>query len=284
MSITLHHNNPTQSLQTSPIRLVVSDMDGTLLDENGSLPAHFWSILQRLNDRGITFVAASGRQYPTLTQIFDGRTDGMSFIAENGTYVVQDNVEVTASPVDRDYAKRFVSCVRQQVAAGNDIGTVWCGRSSAYVERADAAFLAEAGRYYAHLETVERFEDVAEDALKFAVWVAGDPESAELDGLRAGCAPGRAVLSAAHWFDIMQPEINKGTALRGLQRQLGITAEETVVFGDYLNDLEMLDEASHSYAMANAHPEVLKRARYIAPPNSEHGVLQVVARLIGEAA
>lgn len=285
MSTTLYRNRPTPSpLQTSPIRLVATDLDGTLLDENGSLPARFWPILQRLGEQGIIFVAASGRQYPTLTRIFGDRTDGISFIAENGTYVVRGDVEVAASPLDRDYAARFVSCVRQQAALGHDLGAVWCGRSSAYVERTDEAFLAEVRRYYARLETVERFEDVTEAALKFAVWVAGDPESAELDGLRAGCSPSQPVISSPHWIDVMPPDVNKGTALRRLQRELGVTAEETVVFGDYLNDLEMLDEAAHSYAMANAHPEVRKRARHIAPPNSEHGVLQVVAQLLDDAA
>jgi Cof subfamily protein (haloacid dehalogenase superfamily) len=259
-------------------------MDGTLLDENGVLPDHFWPILARMQERGITFVAASGRQYPALTRLFGGRTEGISFIAENGTYVVQDDVEVSASPLSPAFARRFLASVRGQAAAGQNVGAVWCGRSSAYVERTDAAFLAEVTRYYARLQPVERFEDVGEDALKFAVWVAGDPESAELADLRRSCAPCQPVVSSDHWIDVMPPDVSKGTALRDLQRELGVTAEETMVFGDYLNDLEMLDEAAHSFAMANAHPEVRRRARYVAPANSEYGVLQVVSRLIGEAA
>lgn len=259
-------------------------MDGTLLDEHGVLPSHFWPILAGLQERGITFVAASGRQYPALTRIFGGRTEGISFIAENGTYVVQDDVEVSASALSPAFAERFLTSVRRHVTAGHDIAAVWCGRSSAYVERTDEGFLAEVTPFYARLQPVERFEDVREDALKFAVWVAGDPESADLAGLRRDCAPCQAVVSSEHWIDVMPPEVSKGTALRSLQRDLGVTAEQTMVFGDYLNDLEMLDEAAHSFAMANAHPEVRRRARYVAPANSEHGVLQIVAQLIADAA
>jgi hydroxymethylpyrimidine pyrophosphatase-like HAD family hydrolase len=53
-----------------------------------------------------------------------------------------------------------------------------------------------------------------------------------------------------------------------------------VVFGDYLNDLEMLDAADWSFAMTNAHPDVLRRARYVAPSNTELGVLRTIARLL----
>ena len=53
----------------------------------------------------------------------------------------------------------------------------------------------------------------------------------------------------------------------------GITAAQTMAFGDYLNDLEMLRAVEHSYAMANAHPAVLRAARHVAPANTEDGVL-----------
>ncbi len=52
------------------------------------------------------------------------------------------------------------------------------------------------------------------------------------------------------------------------------------MFGDYLNDLQMLDAGEWSFAMANAHPDLKRAARYIAPANTEHGVLQVVRRLV----
>ena len=53
------------------------------------------------------------------------------------------------------------------------------------------------------------------------------------------------------------------------------------MFGDYLNDLEMLDAGDLSFAMAEAHPEVLERARYVAPSHRDHGVLTVIEELLG---
>jgi hydroxymethylpyrimidine pyrophosphatase-like HAD family hydrolase len=89
------------------------------------------------------------------------------------------------------------------------------------------------------------------------------------------------VVSGEHWVDVMNSTANKGAALRGLQRALGITPAQTMVFGDYLNDLEMLDAADWSFAMANAHPEVVRRARHLAPSNNDNGVLRTISRVLG---
>ena len=61
---------------------------------------------------------------------------------------------------------------------------------------------------------------------------------------------------------------------------LGVTPAQTAVFGDYLNDLLMLEAGDWSFAMGNAHPDMKAAARYIAPSNGEHGVLMVVDRLV----
>ena len=87
-------------------------------------------------------------------------------------------------------------------------------------------------------------------------------------------------MSGHHWVDLMGAGVNKGVAVRRLQERLGVTRAETVVFGDYLNDLEMLDEAAGSFAVANAHPEVLERARFRAPSNLDHGVVTTIERLL----
>lgn len=59
-----------------------------------------------------------------------------------------------------------------------------------------------------------------------------------------------------------------------------MTRDQTLLFGDYLNDLEMLEEATYSYAMANAHPRVIERARFVAPSNRDLGVITTLRRLL----
>ncbi|MFJ8362096.1 Cof-type HAD-IIB family hydrolase [Streptomyces sp. NPDC093984] len=262
------------------IRLVVTDMDGTLLDGSGRIPDGLWPLLAELRRRGVLFSPASGRQYATLARQFAEADDGMVFVAENGTYVVRDGVELSSDPLDPAVAARVIATTRRLAADGVDVGAVLCGKNSAYVERTDDAFMAEASRYYALLKPVDDLTTVEDEFLKVALFDFGPVERTTAPALEPLTATHQVVVSGEHWVDIMNRTANKGAALRRLQRDLGITPAQTLVFGDYLNDLEMLDAAEWSFAMSNAHPDVVRRARYLAPPNTENGVLRTIARLM----
>lgn len=91
----------------------------------------------------------------------------------------------------------------------------------------------------------------------------------------------QVVVSGDHWVDIMNLTANKGEGIRHLQQSLGITRAQTMVFGDFLNDLEMMDAGEYSFAMANAHPALRARARYVAPSNTQNGVVRTIASVLG---
>lgn len=262
------------------MRLVVADMDGTLLDDSGAVPEGFWPLLDVMRQRGIAFAPASGRQSATLARLFDGRLTGMPLIAENGSYVVQDGAEVSSSTIDRAVVVGVVEVVREAVRQGRDLGLVVCGKRSAYIERIDAAFVAECDNYYAKLETCDDVLVPQDDVIKLAVFDFGSAlDSAPL--FDEFSHDHQVVVSGPHWIDIMCEGVNKGAAVRALQAEMGIDRAQTVVFGDYFNDAEMLDEADWSFAMANAHPEIRRRAAYLAPRSSEAGVVTVLTHLLG---
>ncbi|MFD7437790.1 Cof-type HAD-IIB family hydrolase [Streptomyces sp. NPDC059861] len=280
-----HATLPTTSAPAAPgnadIRLVVTDMDGTLLDDDKRVPAGLWEVLERLRERGVLFTPASGRQYATLAREFARAAEGMVFIAENGTYVVRDGVEISSDTLAPAVVTDVVREVRRLAADGVDLGAVVCGKRSAYVERADEPFLAEVRRYYVEHRVVDDVTAVDDDILKVALHDFGPVERVTAPALARFGATHQVVVSGAHWVDIMNRTANKGAAVRRLQRELGITPAQTVVFGDYPNDLEMLDTAEWSYAMANAHPQVVRRARHLAPANTDNGVLRTITRLLG---
>jgi Cof subfamily protein (haloacid dehalogenase superfamily) len=271
---------PAQAPEVPDLRLAVVDMDGTLLDPDGEVPATFWPLLRELRARGVLLAPASGRQYATLARTFAGALDGMPVIAENGTYVVRDGVELASVPLHPATVREVVTALRA-LAARRDVGAVVCGKRSAYVERTDEAFLAEARRYYAELAVVDDVLGPRDDVLKIAVYDFGDAEAGTAPALERFRADHQVVVSGQHWVDVMAAAANKGAAVRRLQAALGITPAQTAAFGDYLNDLEMLDAAEWSFAMAGAHPRVHERARFAAPSNAEHGVVTTLARLAG---
>jgi Cof subfamily protein (haloacid dehalogenase superfamily) len=263
------------------IRLIVTDMDGTLLDEDKRPPAELWTVLELLRERGVLFSPASGRQYATLAREFSRAADGMVFIAENGTYVVRDGIELSSDPLESSVVAEVLRTVRRLNADGVDVGAVVCGKRSAYVERADQPFLAEVRKYYVENRVVADATAVRDDILKVALFDFGPAERTTAPALARFAGTHQVVVSGEHWVDLMNRTANKGAAIRRLQRELGITPAQTMAFGDYLNDLEMLDAAEWSFAMANAHPQVVRRARHLAPANTDNGVLRTIARVLG---
>jgi Cof subfamily protein (haloacid dehalogenase superfamily) len=261
------------------LRLVVVDMDGTLLDEHGEVPDELWPLLDRLRERGIVFAPASGRQYATLVRTFERAGPDLTYIAENGSYVVRAGTELASVVLEREFVVAAVELLRDLSRAGHDLGVVVCGKQSAYTERDDEQLLVHVRPYYAALETVPDLLAVEDEVVKIAVYGfdGAEPVAAALARFRE---THQVVVSGEHWTDLMAAHANKGVAVARLQEELGITRAQTVAFGDYLNDLEMLDAADLSFAMENAHPEVLARARYVAPSHREQGVITTLTGLL----
>jgi len=263
------------------LRLVAVDMDGTLLDDAGRVPASLWPLLEVMRARGVAFVPASGRQYATLRGTFARAAEGMPFIAENGTYVVRDGIEISSATLVPGVVRALLADLSAPAGRGADLGVVVCGKERAYVERGDEPFLVEVRKYYVEHEIVPELTAIADDVIKIAVFDFGDAEHDVVPALEHVRETHQVVVSGEHWVDVMAAGANKGAALRALQSALGVTPAQTAAFGDYLNDLEMLRAADLSFAMANAHPEIKRAARFEAPSYTDEGVITVLRRLLG---
>lgn len=260
-------------LFTTPVQLIVADMDGTFLDAHHEFPEGGDDMIRQLASHGIRFVPASGRQYWRLRDMFSDHFEGMPFIADNGTLVMLDGQPLSASYVDSRVVSEAVSRVQ---GLDTDSGVVVCTEESAYTDRHDAPFVAECQKYYAHLDLVDDLTGLTDKVLKIAAFDFADAETTILPLLQEFGSESQVVLSGKHWVDLMPQGASKGHALKMIQEHLQISPDNTIVFGDYLNDLDMFDHARYSFAMANAHPELHEKAAYVAPPHTDNGVLTVL--------
>lgn len=263
------------------LRLVAADLDGTLLDADGRVPDRLWPLLNVMRERGIAFVPASGRQYATLRKTFERDANEMAFIAENGTYVVYKGREVSSTTIHSRFVLAVLDGMHTASASGVDLGVVLCGKRTAFVERDDEPFLAEVRKYYLEHKVVADLREHVDEIIKIAVYDFGDAEESVAPALAGFRDTHQVVVSGAHWVDVMANGVNKGTALAALQKTLGVTVEQTAAFGDYLNDVELLQAAGFSYAMENAHADVKAIARFGAPSHADEGVITVLAGLLG---
>ena len=272
------------------LRLAAVDMDGTLLDDDKNFPPGMEELLDLMDERGVTFAPASGRQVWTLIDMFPGRP-GMTVIGENGGIVMRDGVEVSSHPVDTPTVREVIRLVRDATSGpdGIDGGLVMCGKQFAYVERTDEGFVEGVMPYYHRTKRVEDQNAIIDaieagqidDAIvKLAVYVIGPVEPLAQATLANFADTHQYAISGANWADLQIRGVDKGSAVRDLQRFLGVERAQTAVFGDAGNDLSMMSEGDLSFAMANASQDVIEAARFVAPSNNEAGVAQVLRSLL----
>jgi Cof subfamily protein (haloacid dehalogenase superfamily) len=260
----------------SEIRLVATDMDGTLLNSKHEVHESFYPVFRKLKDHGIVFVAASGRQYFNLAKTLDKVKDEVIFAAENGSYVVYRDEEIHIQAIAPEIVRELI-----QISRGiPNTFPIICGKKKAYVESDNQEFIDHLKLYFERYEIVEDLLKIEDDQfLKFTVCDLAGSEVNSYPYFKTYEESLQVKVSGPIWLDISHKKANKGRAMEVLQEKFGITPEQTMVFGDYLNDLEMLQKAHYSYAMANAHPDIKKTARFIAKSNDENGVVEILSEI-----
>jgi Cof subfamily protein (haloacid dehalogenase superfamily) len=259
------------------IKLIATDMDGTLLDSQKRLPEELESVVRALKAQDVRFIIASGRQAATLGRDLGELSQDMIFFAENGTVVMEDGKRLFVSPMEKTDVRRVLEKTRGM----EGMHAVLCRPDVAMIEEsAPEVFRRNVKMYYESTQIVPDLLaicDEFDDVCKIAFYDEGDAEHHEYPVLKEWFEDTLSViLSGYSWVDLMQPGVNKGSAMRRLQAMKGILPEECMAFGDYLNDKEMLEAVGESYAMANGLEEIKAVCKYIAPSNDENGVMRVI--------
>jgi len=262
----------------SKVKLIVTDMDGTLLNSKSEVSNQFLGIYNKLRELDIQFIAASGRQYFSIIDRFDKSIQNeITIVAENGAFAKHGNQELFTSALPLENISRTINILRNL----NNVYIVLCGKKCAYIDTKDNKFVAMFQNYYSKYKIVDDLTKVSGDTFfKIAAYHFDCSETHIYPAIKQLETGLQIMVSGKNWLDISHNNANKGFALNILQNKLGITKEETMVFGDYNNDLKMLALADYSYAMENAHPNVKKAAKFQTKNNDEQGVEMVLEQLI----
>lgn len=255
------------------IKLIVSDMDGTLLDSKGNLPPNIFDTIDKLKSKNIKFVIASGRSYCTLKEDFSKRVNEIDFISDNGTCIIENGQVTYYNVLNRNDIEEINEVCNNL----EDVNLVLCGRKSAHVITKTPALLYEVEKFYKYGFKIADLKNLDDDIYKIGI--------CDLKGASKNSYPVldqkfsdrlSVVLSGELWTDIMNKGVNKGSALKKLQEKLNITPEETMAFGDFHNDIEMFSRAKYSFAMKNANKDVKQCANFVADTNDNYGVIKAI--------
>lgn len=263
------------------VQLIVTDMDGTLLDDNKRLPLELANLLEELYHRDITFAVASGRSPIALKPLFGELADEMIFICDNGACVMYPH----EAPILHNLSSDVIHHVLDLFHHDPNTVPVLCGFHHIYFPKeAGIEAFEEIKRYYFSFQSVpyQNLYAIDEPILKIALCnLMGTAKHVYPIMMQEFEKTHELSVSGKYWMDIMCKGITKGSAVAMLQERLGITAAETMSFGDYDNDISLLESAQYSYAMENAPKHVQQHAKFIAPSNNRNGVVHVICNTLG---
>ncbi len=263
------------------IKIIFSDMDGTLLTSESKLPDGFDEMIAELKNRGVIFAPASGRQYAALQKSFPKYLDEFIFVAEGGTLVMYRGKEIFSHALDIEVVRKVLATAQNFP----DIMCVWCGKNDAYILREfdEPKYTDGMDKYYTHRSIVNSWDDVDDTPVKIAFFdYKGHAKENAYDKLSAFYDTLQVVQTADYWVDVSARGANKGVAVENVCRVMNVKPEECAAFGDYLNDCEMLQTVGYGFAVANAHPDLKKLAKFQTESNDEFGVLKAIRRLIDD--
>lgn len=261
------------------IRLVATDMDGTLLDSQKRLPPEFIPWVK--SHPGIKTVIASGRQYFTLEKDFRPIRDSLVFVCENGGLVYEQEQVLYRNVMAKPDIRACLELIKHVPYAT----PILCGETGAYVVpgKNSDELLLNAKMYYEKLTCVDDLAPLVEslDFVKIAIFFSGQHAEEEFPKFDTVDPKIAVFLSGDSWIDLQNKTVNKGIAIQAIQKQYHIPPEECMAFGDFLNDTQMLQACGESYCMKNGHDDLKKIAKYITPyTNDENGVMRILEGVI----
>lgn len=259
------------------VKLIVTDMDNTLLRNDKTLPREIFPLIRRLRKLGICFAVGSARGYGNLSRVFRETVDQMGFLCDNGAYGVWEGTPFLSEPLSREQVQHLLKFCGQI----SNVSVLLCGKELVY-HQTPLPFLArelppDSTDALFQMVQVADLTQVEDDIFRVGLLDPANPLHHSYPMLVQEFGEQMQIFATDdESVDIMKPGINKGSGLAALQQKLGVTPDETMAFGDYLNDLSMLERASYSYAVENALEEVKSCCRFRAKSNEEGGVIQAI--------
>ncbi len=252
------------------IRLVISDVDGTLVTQDKTLTPHSIAAVRRLREAGIAFSITSGRPPLGMKMLIDALALSEPIAAFNGGVLIRPDMSVMAqSFLPAEIAGRTIKTVERH---GLD---VWV-----YTDR-DWLVRDASGPHVAHEQWTVKFAprvvpDFTShiDRVAKIVGVSDDYDAVarcEADVQRDCGNHASATRSQPYYLDITHPDANKGRVVTALAEALSLSEAQVATIGDMPNDVLMFRKSGLSIAMGNASAEVQRQAQFVTSSNEEEG-------------
>lgn len=260
------------------IKLVVSDVDGTLVDKHKRLTPGVVAAVERLKEAGIGFTIISARPRSGMMPIADAlRIDAPMGAFNGGIVFTRDGTVARHETIARDVVERVFA-----LAAGAAVD-IWVFADDRWYASSDQGEHVEHERIASDQQPIVRrdFTDLYDRADK-VTFVSDD--AALLAGLadKTKTLADRATIvqSQTYYLDVTALAANKGDGVTALAEAIGVPLAQTAVFGDQANDVAMFARASVSYVMGQAPAAVQAKATHVVAGNDADGVAEAIGLVL----
>ena len=236
------------------LRLIASDIDGTLVPDSApTINEEYFEVIRALQAKGVRFCPCSGRAFSSMVRMFEPLKDEVYFICENGSVL----------------------------RTADKILHAWTIPEGVYAEDSEL-FLLLRDSYRYDVENIEDLLSVPEDqVIKISLYHHDSCEEVARPITESHWQEDLQMLcSGKQWVDGLAKNAGKGEAFALLQEYLDIPKEETMYFGDNMNDLTAFKEAGISQTVSSARSEVKESVDYIAHSVKHDGVLQELKKIL----
>ncbi len=262
-----------------PIRLVIADVDGTLLTSDKVLTARAIQAIRRLREAGIHFAITSGRPPRGMSMLIEPLALTTPVPGFNGGMFVQPDMSIIEQHVlPADVAGRAIETIDSHGA------DVWIYRGKDwFVRKKDAPHVAREQSTVQFPPTVVADFDRLLDNIVKIVGVSDDRDllaRCEADTQETFGDKVAASRSQPYYLDVTHPKANKGAVVEWLSNFMNIPADQIATMGDQPNDVLMFKKSGLSIAVANADDDVQKEATHVTTSNQEDGFANAVERFI----
>lgn len=258
------------------IKLLIADVDGTLVTQSKTLTVRARDAVERLRAAGIAFAITSGRPPRGMAMLSGPLALTTPVAGFDGGVVVKPDLTTVIEQLTlpTDVAKEVVAYL---VHSGLDVwvyrGTDW------FIRRRDAPHVAREEHNVQFAPTIlSELDGVLDDVVKI-VGVSDDLPLVERTAAELRRRIGKhasAARSQPYYLDVTHPDANKGMVVRHLSRMLDIPLPEVATIGDMPTDVLMFGIGGLSIAMGNASPEVQRCARHVTTSNEDEGFANAV--------
>jgi len=261
------------------IKLIITDLDGTFLNSQGSYDKALFTDVKRLMaEKGVQFAACTGKQCERVEELFAELSQDIWIIGDSATRIKYNGEFIYQSLIANSLGRRIIERLKQ---VDNQPLIIACTEAGAVIERKTPPYLVDRIRQsYRHVILVDDLSREPADFIKISVYDEHGRCPETRQHLNEFNDDVYMVVSEAAWIDIADAGVHKGTTVEKLQQHLKISRHETMAFGDGYNDLELLAAAEYSFAMRNAFDETKAAAQFITGSNDENAVQRTIQKIL----